>query len=103
MKWRLRVNTHHKIKGLPLLFFALFQSVLGPTACTSPATSFPLHPAAGKLPSRENIGRGGGGEGRTRSDVVAASLATHLVIGSVIVFFLPRCSSGTEAAAAAGA
>lgn len=41
--------------------------------------------------------------GETGSDVVAVSLATHLVIGSVIVFFLPRSGSGSEAAAAAGA
>lgn len=96
MKWRPRVNTRRKIKGLPVLFFALFQNVLGPTGL--PGRARPQqHPPSGKQQSRENIGGG------TGSDVVAVSLATHLVIGSVIVFFLPRSGSGSEAAAAAGA
>lgn len=98
MKWRPRVNTRRKIKGLPVLFFALFQNVLGPTGLPGQARP-QQHPPSGKQQSQENIG------GETGSDVVAVSRATHLVIGSVIVFFLP-CSgsgSGSKAAAAAGA
>lgn len=64
MKWRLRVNTHRKIKGLPLLFFALFQSVLGPTVFPGRARpqqpGFCYKPPAGKQQARENIGGEGG-------------------------------------------